>query len=95
MGLFGGSKKYKITDFFTPDELKTITDTILPKLKTGEYGSIMQLTGKGLTDYIKHSDREYSEGRMNSFFKIAETVKQFEPSLEGILTGGFEKFKNR
>ena len=95
MGLFGGSKKYKITDFFALDELKTITDTILPKLKTGEYGSIMQLTGKGLTDYIKHSDKEYSEGRMNSFFKIADTVRQFEPSLDGILSEGLKRFKNR
>ena len=96
MGLFGGSKeKFKIADFFSAEELKTITDTIEPKLKTGELGSIPQLTGKGLMDYIKRSDKEFSEGKMNSFFKIAGTVKDFFPQLADILDAGKQRFMNR
>ena len=96
MGLFGGKKEDKkmLTDYFSAEEIKTITDTIGTKLNSGEYGSLVQLTGKGLLDIIRQSEKGLSAGKTAKFFKIAESFRQYEPSLDGILRGGIDRFNS-
>ena len=49
--------------------------------------------GKGLLDYLKDPMKELSEGRMNSFVKIADAVKTFEPELAPILQNAINRFR--
>ena len=94
MGLFGGKKDMvKITDFFSAEELQQIKDTIGPKLAANEYKPLPQVMAKGLMDYVSRPEKEYSRGKMNSFAKIADAVKVFEPSLAGILQNGVTKIR--
>ena len=94
MGLFGGKKDtVKITDYFSAEELQKLKDTVGPKLASGEYKAMPQLMAKGLMDYLNRPDKEYSRGKMNSFAKIADAVKEFEPSLAEILQNGVNKIR--
>ncbi|MBR0438489.1 MAG: hypothetical protein IJK00_05095 [Clostridia bacterium] len=95
MGLFSrkDKKTYKLADFFSPEEVGKIRSTIEPKLSSGQYGAMPQLMGKGLLDYLKDPIKELSEGRMNSFVKIADAVKTFEPELAPILQNGINRFR--
>ena len=52
-----------------------------------------QLMGKGLLDYLKDPMKELSEGRVNSFMKIADAVKTFEPDLAPILQSAINRFR--
>lgn len=95
MGLFGGKKDkltVKITDFYSAEDLQKISETIEPKLAANEYKAIPQITAKGLMDYVKRPEKEYSYSKFSGFIKIAATVKTFEPSLEKILQDGIDKY---
>ena len=97
MGLFGigkDKKTVKITDYFSAEELQTIRDTLEPKLKANEYGALPQLMANGLIEYIDQAEKEFSPGKMNKFIKVADSVKTFEPSLEGILQSGIDKYNS-
>ena len=63
MALFGSKKEkktVKITDIFSPEEIKEISDVISPKLKSGEYMALPQMMAKGMMDYLSRPDKEYS-----------------------------------
>ena len=99
MGLFGSKKEgtgkgVKITTFFSEEDLNMIKATLEPKLKAGEYGSVAQLTAKGMMDYVNRPDKEFSPSKINGLMKIAETLKQVEPSLEPILQKGIDKYRS-
>ncbi|MBR0342278.1 MAG: hypothetical protein IJH64_08540 [Oscillospiraceae bacterium] len=93
MGLFGPKKTVKITDVFTADEIKAITDVIDPKLKSGEYLAFPQMMAKGVMDYISRPDKEYGVNKMKGLAKIAKSLQEFEPSLAPILQNGINKIQ--
>ena len=92
--LFGGGKTAKITDLFSLEDIKTITDLIGPKLSSNEYGAVPQLAAKGLMDFLKDPSKEFSLRKLGGLVKILETFKTIEPSLEGILQAAIAKFNN-
>ena len=94
MGLFGGKKDgVKITDYFSAEDLQKITDTVGPKLTAGKYPALPQLMAKGLMDYVSRPDKVYSRGKMNSFAKVADAMKEIEPSLAEILQNAVNKIR--
>ena len=75
MALFGSKKEkktVKITDIFSPEEIKEISDVISPKLKSGEYMALPQMMAKGMMDYLSRPDKEYSYNKMKGVAKIAK-----------------------
>ena len=93
MGLFGfgkEEKKVKITDFFSAEDLETIRSGA-EAVRGG--GSIPDLLGKGLIDYINRPEKEYSYSHFNKFIKIADSIRSFAPSLDEILRKGIEKYR--
>lgn len=94
MGLFGFGKNEKtvrISDFFSAEDIRTIKDTAQAARSRG---SVADLLGKGLIDYIGDPDKEISCGRFNKFIKVADSfAKSIDPSLETILRKGIDKFK--
>ena len=94
MGLFGSKKPgYKLVDFYTIDELKTIRATIAPKLEAGQYIGIPLMFGKALLDLINRAGNETSYSKQGKFMKIAESFKEFEPDLAPILQSGIDKYR--
>ena len=93
MGLFGfgkEEKKVKITDFFTTEDLEAIRSGA--EAVRGS-GSIPDLLGKGLIDYINRPEKEYGYSRFNKFIKVADSFRSFAPSLDEILRKGIEKYR--
>lgn len=97
MGLFGGKKDkntVKITDYYSAEELQQIRETVKPKLAANAYLAMGELLAKGLIAYVERPEKEYSYHKMNSFMKIADAMKDFEPSLEPILQNGINKYRS-
>ena len=97
MGLFGSKKEKKtakITDVFSPEEIKEISDVIGPKLKSGEYKAMPQLLAKGLMDYISRPEKEYGLNKIKGVAKIANSLKEFEPSLTPALQKGIDRIQS-
>ena len=94
MGLFGfgkNEKTVKMSDFFSAEDLATIKEKAQAARSRG---SMADLLGKGLIDYIGDPEKEISCGRFNKFIKVADSfVKSFDPSLESIIQKGIEKFR--
>ena len=79
MALFGSKKEkktVKITDIFSPEEIKEISDVISPKLKSGEYMALPQMMAKGMMDYLSRPDKEYSYNKMKGVAKHAKAVQE-------------------
>ena len=96
MALFGSKKEkktVKITDIFSPEEIKEINDVISPKLKSGEYMALPQMMAKGMMDYLSRPDKEYSYNKMKGVAKIAKAVQEFEPSLVPTLQKGIDRIQ--
>ena len=95
MGLFGfgkNEKTVKMSDFFSAEDLATITEKAEAARSRG---SMADLLGKGLIDYISNPEKEISCSRFNKFIKVADSfVKNFDPSLETIIRQGIEKFRS-
>ena len=95
MALFGSKNKktVKISDVFSPEEIKEITDVIGPKLKSGSYKALPQTLAKGLMDYLSRPEKEYGYGKIKGVAKIAGSMKEIEPSLAPILQKGIERIQ--
>ena len=94
MGLFGSKKDkktVKITDVFSPEEIKEISDVIGPKLKSGEYKALPQTLAKGLMDYISRPEKEYGVNKIKGVAKIAKSLTEIEPSLAPTLQKGIDR----
>ena len=96
MALFGSKKDkktVKITDVFTSEEIKEISDVISPKLKSGEYMALPQLMAKGMMDYLSRPDKEYGYSKIKGVAKIAKSLQEFEPSLSPTLQKGIDRIQ--
>lgn len=96
MALFGSKKDkktVKISDIFSPEEITQIKDLIEPKLKAKEYKALPQTLAKGLMEYISHPDKEYGLSKIKGVAKVAEPMKEIEPSLASVLQSGIDKIK--
>ena len=97
MGLFGSKKDkkmVKITDVFSPEEIKEISDVIGSKLKSGEYKALPQTLAKGLMDYISRPEKEYGVNKIKGVAKIAKSLKEIEPSLAPTLQKGIDRIQS-
>lgn len=96
MALFGSKKEkrtVKITDIFSPEEIREISNVISPKIKSGEYMAFPQMMAKGMMDYLSRPDKEYGYNKMKGVAKIAKAVQEFEPSLVPTLQKGIDRIQ--
>lgn len=83
----------KITDVFSSEEIRQISDVIEPKLKGGEYKALPQTLAKGLMEYLSHPDKEYGLNKIKGIAKIAGPMKEIEPTLGPVLQKGIDRIK--
>ena len=67
---------------------------ISPKLKSGEYKAMPQLLAKGMMDYISRPKKEYGLNKIKGVAKIANSLKEIEPSLAPTLQKGIDRIQS-